>query len=393
MKYTLLTILLVLFLSPLMKAQEITTEPDLGKDIKKWSDGKLTWDDFIKIENDKSVIGFDPNLAVSQLVYNYKFFFKPQRERGKLELIPQLYCFMSKDHSWVNPDYMTEITLRYNQLTFDIYELYRRKAYNAFSEQNSLNHNFEVLSSIIDSSIVETSKLDHESHNGEDVESIIEWENKISNELNNVDPQLEPQTGIPLSESALEFCLGLGSQVYSGSLGDYLYPGLTIQIGAGVIFNRSSFLFDFSYRSNSELRKDLITDETWEKKTEQSFNMLNLYYSYSLFERKRWKISPFAGPSFNRICEITDDKEVKKEDLKNIGCFAPVLGISLSYNLNPFKKYLFNFKNEVISMRETIIKANFFVTYTKFNQNLQGYTTNFVIYYCPTSKYLKRKRN
>ena len=109
--------IVIIFLANLILAYGLFAQ----NNTREWSQGKLTWDDFKEGKSE---------LHESQISYfAYSFLFFPERQMFENALVVRnvARAHMDRNLSWVNPEYKTEQLLRYNQVIFDIVELYRRK--------------------------------------------------------------------------------------------------------------------------------------------------------------------------------------------------------------------------------------------------------------------------
>ncbi len=109
-----------------------------SRDYLYWSQSrKLNWDDFKGYPldlNGKTISDihvYNPSMIVKDNVYS-----KP-----KLISI----CVFDKRHSWVNTRIATKAALQYDQLIFDVYELYLRKLREEFSHTDFSGDDYKSL--------------------------------------------------------------------------------------------------------------------------------------------------------------------------------------------------------------------------------------------------------
>lgn len=99
---------------------------------------------------------------------------------------------MDKKHSWVNKELVNEIALLYNQVIFDIHELYTRKIRKEFAGTevglDNMNEKFHSISHKYYKALVEEIQdFQSESKIGEIKEVVIEWAEKVRIEIGKLD--------------------------------------------------------------------------------------------------------------------------------------------------------------------------------------------------------------
>lgn len=146
-----------------------------------WSeDRELTWNDF-----QGEQLSLSDNFGGEIHIYNPSTIEKSNMfSPVKLTTI----CVFDKKHSWINKKFANEDLLLYNQVIFNIYELYTRKLRETFANTNfGLNDYTDKFHKMTEEMNKElNSRIDKfrkESNMGQNKEIIIEWNNQINNEL------------------------------------------------------------------------------------------------------------------------------------------------------------------------------------------------------------------
>ena len=85
---------------------------------KNWTDGKLTWNDFQEREQ---------SIGVSELEYFLGYNTGKHKFNDTTVFRIQTFCYMDRNLSWIDKDFKNNQYLKYNQVIFNIAELYRRK--------------------------------------------------------------------------------------------------------------------------------------------------------------------------------------------------------------------------------------------------------------------------
>ena len=150
-----------------------------------WSNArKLAWDDFKGIPMDlsgKTASGIHVYNPASIEMQNI---FTP----AKLTAI----CVFDKNTSWVNLKVASNSLLLYDQVIFDIYELYTRKLREQFDKTNfnisDYKEKFRRLTEKNNRELIkEVEQLRKDTYSGQISEATKLWNYKISNELNSLE--------------------------------------------------------------------------------------------------------------------------------------------------------------------------------------------------------------
>jgi hypothetical protein len=146
-----------------------------------WSDSRmLTWDDFEgnPINDSKSIVS-------EIVVYN------PSNIERRMSFLPvqlETKALFDKKGSWINLKYSTDLLLKYNQVIFNIYELYSRKLKKGFLNSDFNLGNpidiFNKLSTKNNDELLEIlSKFRKESKFGETKDTVYKWYIDINNQI------------------------------------------------------------------------------------------------------------------------------------------------------------------------------------------------------------------
>ncbi|MHB8580071.1 MAG: hypothetical protein ACYDA4_09455 [Ignavibacteriaceae bacterium] len=150
-----------------------------------WSNtSKLTWDDFQGIPIDLSGKTASGIHVYNPATIEKENIFTP----AKLTAI----CVFDKRTSWVNEKVATKSLLLYDQVIFDIYELYTRKLREEFSKTDFNIDNYKVkfrqLTEKNNRELIKNiEQFRKDTSSGQIAEATILWNYKISNELNRLE--------------------------------------------------------------------------------------------------------------------------------------------------------------------------------------------------------------
>ncbi len=256
-----------------IKAQEVR---------KNWSEGKLTWSDFIEKVSGKTT---------SHLQYIIGYNTEECMIHDTTIVRIGTFCYSNK-LSWVNPDYKTDACLRYNQVIFDIAELSRRELQFSLDRENSRYLSDEVLQGITEKCAKQVEKFERETNSGQDLRAINEWEKLISDELNKNDIR-----GIPSftrRNFGYGYNVGLGTSLFTGSLGQHFGPAISLVFGFEIAYKKT-ILFLNGTIGGSKVKHDYKADKNWYAGQAASLSILDISLGYALIDNTKLKLSPFGG--------------------------------------------------------------------------------------------------
>jgi hypothetical protein len=150
-------------------------------DIVRWTDTtKLSWDDFAGKPAANTTLGSEMIVLTPAKFQKPTYF---DSATAKVE------CFMVKNSSWVVKSKAKKQLLAYNQTLFDIYELSARKLRKKIAETNfGVNDPVGLFNSIHSEHNNElaktTSQYRSETERGVKTKKLMEWVEKITQELN-----------------------------------------------------------------------------------------------------------------------------------------------------------------------------------------------------------------
>ncbi len=345
------------------------------KNHKEWREGKLTWDDFTKRERSQNV---------SELIYFLGYNTVKQKYGGTTVFRIEADCYMDKNLSWVNPAYMTEQILRYNQVIFDIVEVYRRKLQFELDRGKSiyeLGAKFNAISVACNNAINEFSS---DSNGGQDLNSISFWEQKNSKELQSL-----PERAIPDFETSrfgYAVHAGLGGGFFTGSLGEHFSPTFNFMYGFDFAYKRSILHFNGNLAGDN-VRKTYVSDKSWNDGQRTTFAILDASYGYVLIDNKKIKLSPFVGFGLTEISEAYKDEEERLSMVDNHMVFGVNTDFKIYTKIQLTPPSFFGIKEKAV----TSIRARLYVARPNYYEDLQGYSINLTIGLCGFVNIIKLK--
>lgn len=355
------TFLLLLLIPLQVLTQEFLTN------YKSWEDGPLTWDDF------KGKPLYNQNFPS-----DFDFILGFQTEKIRLHdttLINfKANAVFIRDGSWVNPSAKSDINLLFNQVIFNVIELYRRKMQ---IEMNTVQFSFQAngyLDHYYKKIHQEIYDLQNLMSQGNFTYALQKKNSEVLSDLENSRQDAFP----PVRRSAFGMGMhaGFGFGLLTGSLGNHFQTSKNILFG-----------FDFGYRNlvlyltgslnYSSVIENYEERNHWEKGLRTGIAIMESSLGYNLVDGSKFKVAPFAGISLIEVSnrEIKDDSV---NDFRMVNYYRLIGGINLDYkwrkrfNLYPkassFKEYV-----------ETDIRLRLYILSANYYSDLKGYSINLTI--------------
>lgn len=333
-----------------------------GQDFRKeWTDGKLTWNDFQEKEE---------STGVSELKYFIGYNTGKQKFSDTTFIGMKTYCYVDNNLSWVNKYYKNDQYLKYNQVIFNLVELYRRKLQYELNRVNSTYEaeiRYHQYYNDLNYMVV---KFQKETNGGQKQEIIAQWGLIINTELKNHENIKIPKFNKRNFGYALH--AGLGSGIFTGTLGQHF----------GQTFN-FIFGFDFAYKKSilylngtlagGKVIKDYISAKSWYEGQNANVAIIDASYGYAVVDKSKIKLSPFIGLGITELSGINKDN---KEDALRYVDYNFIFGLNADYKIRKRIKLL---QKEAV---ETSIRARLYITKANYFDDLNGYSINLTIGLC-----------
>lgn len=324
-----------------------------AQDNKKfWSDGKLNWKDF----KENSI-----NQGACELKYYLEYNYEKQKYKDTAVVRNVTSCYVNRDLSWINPEFKNEQYLRYNQVIFNITELYRRKLQYELDRTRSKKESNLKYIEIKQSCNTEIEEFIEKSENGKSIEIINQWEIEINNRLVQIKDHKIP--AFVKNNFGFGIHAGYGSCFASGDFNDYADPTTTMVAGFDLSYKKYIFYANIistqwkmskTYAPISDLGKHLPMD------------IISLSLGYTFFDNTKFKFAPFAGYAYH------SSSDLGWEESSN----GYILGLNADVKLRHRIKYVpykAMFTSKII---EPVIRARLYVSNLNLNEDLNGYIIN-----------------
>jgi hypothetical protein len=336
-------------------------------DCKRWEDGPLTWEDF----QGKPFYTLD---VPSDLSFILGFESEKLRIQDTTLIHLKATAYFLKDESWVNPSAKSDINLLFNQVIFDIIELYRRRMHN---EMNQLSSYYQAQSylHIYNNKIhQEIQELRNMMELGNFSFAIKKKNDEIQKELVNILEDKFPN--FRRSAFGMGMHAGFGAGLLTGSLGNHFQTSKNLLYG-----------FDFGYRNlvlylTASLNYNSVIENyeernNWEKGTRTGIAIMESSFGYNIYDGNKFKVAPFAGIA---LIEISN-REIKSDtanEFRMVDYYNAIAGLNLDFKL----RKRFNFYPRGSAFREyveTDIRVRLFVLPAYYYPDLKGYSVNLTI--------------
>lgn len=339
----------------------------IAQSNKEWIEGKLTWEDFTERAYRQEI---------SELKYNFEYQTGRQKYGDTVVVRNIVYAYIDRKQSWINPEYKTEQYLKYNQVIFDIIEIYRRKLQkesDILGDMFYVEGEFQIL---YDSCTYEIERFYKESKGGSDLKSIIYWEWKVSDEL-----VRHTNISIPEFENrsfGYGMHFGMGSGSFTGSIGKYFAQNVSFTYGFDFAYKKS-ILYLNGTLAGGKVIKSYMSAENWYETQNVNLAILNISYGYAFLDNNKFKLAPFAGFGVTELSSRSIDN-IRLVD-GNV-----VFGINADYKLRTKIKLIPDIPIAIFASSkekvETSIRARLCVSKANYTPDLNGYSINLTIGLC-----------
>lgn len=333
---------------------------------KSWSEGKLSWEDFSERSGTP---------VTSELKYFLGYNTVKHRLGDTTLLRIDAIGYMDRKLSWINPDFRNDQFLRYNQVMFDIVEVYRRRLQYELDHITGAYETGAKFNHILQLCNAETNKFQKESNSGQNRDALVFWERKITDELHSLPDYTIP----PFKPGAFGYSMhgGFGSGIFTGSLGEHFTPAFNFLFGFDMAYGKSNLYMIASLATN-RIRKDYGSD-SWIKGQRANVAILDLSYGYAFIDNTWLKLSPFAGLGITEFS--CPDKDSQEDDLRMVD-YNLIFGINTDFKLRTRISLLPSSFLSLKEKTESSVRARLYITRANFSGDLQGYSINLTLGFC-----------
>lgn len=361
------TLLILLLLGPLAAhAQEPRT----------WSMGPLTWNDFTPVAPLSAPNGTE---AVEHSFIEFVFDIKTvTKERNGIQTgEPEAVAYTVKSKSWVDSLCRTPAELRYNQVLWDMVELYRRQLQQWINADPEFNDE-ALLDSIMQMSIIRTDRYCEDTRFGQDTDAVRDWEKRTRSALLRSDSLSRADSAaVRASYTYTDDQVRLGASLCGsfigtgGELHDYFSHGGGLSLGFELGYQRHFLIVNGSIGGAKCLKNaPNVEDPINDLYIDDPLQILNGFFAYgiSVIDRTKFRLTPFVG--WGGIGYFFTEDDDSSDDVNSFGsgngCWH--FGVDMQYH----------FHNSIFGMEHDRYSVNLklFGTYNRFRA-IQGVPEGF----------------
>ncbi len=318
------------FIGTNLSAQRFITEginkrsPEFKQTMRPWEAGPLQWDEFQgEVKSDTTINNFAWNTRLSrtsQKVGNTTYYYS------------KFFTYFDQTESWTAPKFKNDAMLQYNQILFDMLELYSRKATIEFNRGNTATVDLSKINTEVSKYDETESQYDNREITAEEISAFYRRQfDKRAEELKkgtrmgtdgsrlpyyaaDVALDLErthydPQTSIEGLRTGVsgEFYVGV-STMFPRS--DYYTSAYGLNLGMSAGWSRHLFTLDISVGWGSEAKKDIETKKGWILEGKHT-NYFQFYGNYAFCTARTSKMQyfPFIGLGMNGFNVPKENKD------------------------------------------------------------------------------------
>jgi len=329
--------------------------------LRLWSEGPLTWKDF-------SIRDSTP--AVSRLVYG--LYFKEGRQRMGDTVILRYITIAAMDpqQSYFNRRFLKEEYLRYNQIIFDLVELYRRKLQYVLDRMEKQVRPWERLIQYKYELDEEIRRFKEESGFGQKPEVMDEWQIRIHNEWEQYPADIP---SFQAGHWVFDYRMGMSGIVLGGSMGDYIQPGAGFEMDYGLRYRHFQSILLLSVTRNKILKP---LDVHWTEVNGGAFVAVEWLQGYVWHLSSKHTLIPMAGIGFY---SWDGDKEESEEKSFRYQDWTPTLGMTYLYRWRSLIRLIPH--NDHHQIWNTNFGFQFLISKPDFAPGLNGYILRFGIFW------------
>ena len=272
-----------------------------------WEAGKLSWDEFQgEINSDTTINLFSYKVLLDRAV---------EKVGNTTYIYSKFTPYFDQTESWTLPRFKNDAMLQYNQIMFDMLELYCRRATIDYN-RNEGGYSQEQIASFYRSQLAKRVKeLDEATRRGTDASQLPYFETGVALDLERT--RFNPAAlveDVPIDYFG-EFYVGATGHF---PISDYYNHAFGMNLGFGFGWNRHLWEIDMTLGFGSKAKTDFDTRHGWIYEDE-SLNHYQAYlnYGYCAARNTRYQSYPFIGLGANGIThplgKDSDEKDPEKD--------------------------------------------------------------------------------
>lgn len=277
-----------------------------------WTDGPLTWDDL----NFKSPKDFRTSNLSFRWLTNTE---KTRPSWNTVQYVSKPAVAMDKSLSWHNLERMYPCALAYDQVLFDLNELYFRKMLTELYSTDNKRSADALYAFYSDQNQSRWREIVEDTEDGTDSTMVAYHSGKIAEELAQIS---YPQITKSQKDFLMELNVGYSGSLFLGQTANTFAMTHGIMMDMVFGYKRHEFGLFFNGGTGSILGDFAYKEATFQKGKKYNHNYYGVTYGYRLYDGTYFSLKPFAGLSGRMLIQT---REGKDDDHKSFSNFV-VLG-------------------------------------------------------------------
>ncbi len=274
---------------------------------RRWDAGKLTWDEFLG--ESKS------DTTINRFSYNVKWALATEKIGNTTYVYSKFTPYFDQTESWTNPKFKNDAMLEYNQIMFDMLELYTRRATIDFNRASGEYSNEQIRSFYRNQFDKRVKELDEATRRGTDASQLPFFAAGVALDLERT--QFNPAAVIEDVPVNFFSALYIGANSHFPS-SDYYNQTFGLNMGAEFGWKRHLLGLDMTLGFSGKAKTDFDTHYGWIYEDE-SLNHYQIYgiYGFCTSRNKKFQTFPFIGIGANGIIHPLGKDYDEKDPEKN----------------------------------------------------------------------------
>jgi hypothetical protein len=311
-------LLTVLLLSPLLcKAQQAAIDT-------------LHWSASRRIDLSDFHAPIQPGLGGSEFYYQIGYEVRPTSIWSAPAI--DAFCLMFRNLSWVSETARNQRTLVYNQVLFDLVEVYTRRMKAkliALGADRQFKQQATQIQYLTNAELgAEVNRFRAETGGGDDVVALQRWQKRVVQQLYD-EPDLV--TTYQTSKVGYGLFFGAGGALPVGAVASTLNAPAGVVIGLDIAFKRTYLLLHSSLYNTTIRSAFSHHNQTWESGMGASTALLEVGVGRAAHDSPRTRLIPYVGYRLLSLApRDRNDERYKGFSLLN---HAPTVGLLLDFKL------------------------------------------------------------
>lgn len=341
-----------------------------------WSDGKLSWDDFVLKQSETEISGFK---------YMIEYHTEKQKSNDTTILRFETECYIHQPETWAAADSRNNQQLRYHQVIFDLAESYRRTLQNRLDHAASVQFSDYILQNVMNECRADIQQFKTDSKDGQNMKTIVLWEQIMTNRL-----AKQPENALPeftVGNFGYGMHIGLGTAFYTGNTAKYFTPALFLNYGFYFSYKKSN-LFLNAILGGNRVHNTITNIPGWNEGMRTGYALGDISYGYTITDNAKIRLVPFAGIGFTEQSASTNDTDANG---LNLNSFTVLGGLTTYFKIRHRLNLLPDPLLGLREITETSIKARLFLAGANYGSSVKGASINLSVSISGMGKTLRLK--